>query len=716
MSSGHTEVGMSLVYLIATPWLLVAALYYLWRRLAVRSKSDTPPPPRRERLLPLWMRAAEAVLFLLLFCGIAWNMAHLEWPRIRFALGPHAPGDIAVPFRLAFVLLGLALAAAVFLVMRGRVAIATWGILLVCVILLWGYTRHYDRDAGPLDQAIQSEPVLVLYLSPHIEGAQVWVNNTLLGKAPVTIGLNELKRKVKPLDSPPDAPPPGSTVALSRLRNKDDWSPWRRLLADVTVRGHPPMPYYVAAVADHEAAVFSTRFPYTDVRHQIRGNVLQYYIPLDGAFFGRKHRIARLIEEARIRRGDVDDEWRQRFEHYGRQGWRAMQEAAAEDASLLSVRDAYVHARFGLSTISTPNAAWELLGSIRQRVDERGFYSTDSPEGRSVEMIAPLLDARRLTKEAVRLIHEPFWMPNCTQYRYGPRGNQVSAYEWGTPGLSYSSTFHRPSVLAVAQAVYEVDRHLDSLDESEPNIIERRVVPELLRWRRGTDTDGTAAALGGPMLANLLIRQTARHRMTDELPGRDTVYIGSTNVNRWLCQLVRLRGIEGDRWRREHVDTLVELADRITKGHGLLFTLDYLGFLFLDPQLGSDSPAYRFWPVFKQRAREDPGYALQMQWRYLARMGRSAPQEWFIEAWAKSLTDQDGNWTLSPDSLKWLSALQPKRLADTLTTLRAKVVRDMTSGATSAGAPRNPEWVYRRFIEAIDKRLRELKAPEPLKT
>src|SRR5690606_445730 len=109
-----------------------------------------------------------------------------------------------------------------------------------------------------------------------------------------------------------------------------------------------------------------------------------------------------------------------------------------------------------------------------------------------------------------------------------------------------------------------------------------------------------AIAMGWPDTYHYLSRQDWRRSMREGYDPLGKLVAGNVNVNGWLLHLLNLDTPDGQAFRVGHSYLVHQTADKIVEGRQSVVDMRALGFLFLDPQLGNQSPAATYWPKFVQ--------------------------------------------------------------------------------------------------------------------
>ncbi len=328
-----------------------------------------------------------------------------------------------------------------------------------------------------------------------------------------------------------------------------------------------------------------------------------------------------------------------------------------------------------------------------------------------MELLLPRLDPKRLVRHAVEVIRAGGrinylrWELNGRlQFghsktpeglRTGPSPGGIHTRMEGGPGKL------PPSAYAMAHAVWLLERRLDA-ETDEPNIVETRVTPQLIRTYHGQDHAMLIAAhLGGPDMERFLRRQD--WSAPAEPTGHNRMYLGGgEHTNRWLYLLAHLTGEAGEEFRVRHYTNLAGLADKLVdQGHD-----EIPGFLFLDLNLGERSPAARYWTRFLHRAeswkRRGPGKCME----YLVRMEPVPEVDDYAESWRQTV-DYGDFW--EDDTRRALRRLPPAKQREVLEALIQQMERDLER-ASEEDRP-EVKRVLREFREALHKVTDETFAP-----
>ncbi len=529
----------------------------------------------------------------------------------------------------------------------------TWAgvVLMAGVLCLYG---TYPTGAGTwlerefFPGATKTQLKLQIYLSGGIEGADVWVNDVYLGKAPVRMDMDEFLAKVPYWSEPPkDIDDPATQIKTSSYslwgKHTDTRSRWirfkmgryqeqwgmdphprwkddkREFFARVKLDGH-----WAYAIKGHSGGSGGSGSPYV-YRHQISLSV---------TFPHRDKCLEQLLDKARLMDYQVDKLWLSAADRLGDASEKAVCKAATTEPGLSQVLDAWATHRYQLGDVTDAPAAWEAFQRICKDADVRKEYSTAYVAGRAMELVVPMLDQAQLVDYAIE----------CMKECRGLTGGYSSGYEDGRFRFSVSMRYRPdqqqiwPRMGAVAHAVWILDELLDGHNESKPNIVEQRIVPALICWRPFGSYFETACKLGGPEINRFLERQPWR-RDVSELPYRDKEYLFGLYVNKWRYMRANLRGAFGRRFRRESESALCEMADKIYAAQ-----IDQTPeFLFLETTSDRRKGlAEKYWPKYRAFAATKKWHSLSLQWEYLAKMEPHSTIQMYVDTWRAC--KEDSSW------------------------------------------------------------------------
>lgn len=486
-----------------------------------------------------------------------------------------------------------------------------------------------------------------------IHGAELWVNGVYLGKTPIQTTPAEFLRKVPYWPDPPedyetdkvDVPsygPYGFSTRHHRRWIRFKAPGWRdRPEADRT--------YYARLkYAGEWAAAGSGSGSGGGGAGVTRRSESHFGVVLPQ----RARRLEGLLDKARLAGYRVGDRWFEAIQTYNEDGWIALRKAAETEPRMWDVFDAWATWRYGLDEAGDGESAWRIFQGICDESEATGKYLTPSVAGRAVELLADKLRVERLVARAEGLIRRAasivysHWEMNG-RLQFGLIRMSEGQYR-GMGTITGSGSGRRGGALPmeafpVAHAIWMLHERLSAEPASEPNILQRRITPALIRWHwRGHPGMQIAAWLGGPEIERFCLRQdwAASVRFPSRAWREDRMHIGTKGVNRWLYLLANLRSPAGREFRRRHAERLMALADELCD-HWRGRWDESLNFLMLDLELGERSLAMRYWPRFSELARRKFGDdALKAQWRYLLTAEPASAPAMYLDAWVRAQMDR----------------------------------------------------------------------------
>ena len=623
------------------------------------------------------------------------------------ATNPSTGGLLTMLGRLqpAFARANVLLAAAALVgVLIGVLVAAFWrtsagALVMAAVLCVYGLVLNGPGDLlaaiAPGNSAACRVSYTIDVAGPNIVGADLWVNDVHLGKTPVQTTLDEFLEAVPYWPEPPEGfnNPENEVPVVRRYSPGGGWAGTRhqRLIEfpvpDVPERfgtrrhgdGEATRTYYARLKLGEEElhGRFSGSGGSGGKYTYSARTTIEVSAPV------REQRLESLLDRARLADYAPGPEWFDAIETYGEDGSIALRKAPDWESGMTHTLDAWATWRYGLDTATDADSAWAALEGVCREAEKRRCYFTSSVAGRAVELLVPKLPSERLVARAEKLIRA---------------SRSVNWWSWemnGRPqfGISYRSELFDPgtgamtsrwhitggrmlpvSAYPIAHAVWRLDQLLDSRDDTEPNIVERRIAPALICWHPHNDQAlQLAARLGGPAVEQFLLAQDWRapveHRASRWR--RTRMHMGGFEVNRWLHLLANLSGPAGDEFRRDYVRYVMELADTLVSEDTERRAPD---FLFLDLHRGKQSLALKYWPRYLKLAGDDHYFGPSSALEYLARMGGLSTVDMYLDAWRRTINYDD----FSDDALDRLSELPTETHREVLRALidDAQVVVD----------------------------------------
>ena len=511
---------------------------------------------------------------------------------------------------------------------------AGWGVgLAALTVICYGFV--FEGAPSALDalagkSAAKRTGIITFELSDGITGADLWVNNVLLGKTPVRVTWDEFRAKV-PIwtKAPAEAEEDKLKIphaSLSGGGSTSLYSPWTRFslnpedFSGLFSHANEHQDYYVRARLGSDWG-YSTGG--SDGGGSGSRYVMRYHINAGVLFPAREARLAKLLNQVRMNDYQAGPEWFKAMEDSTTQGWAALYARLPQEPRMEVVADAWASWHYGLDKIRDPEEAWRALEVIASEADGRRQFDSGAIAGRAVALLAPRLNPARLIDTALQLVEDHNMYSMSWRHERG-------RLEFSTKMDESEETQGRfsPGAFAIAQAV----RTLNDLESATIRLqIQRKITPALIRWHSREETYlKIATALGGPDIDRYLLRQRWNAPVTNFSNG-NTMYVYGQDVNRWLYLLATLDDAAGRDFKTRHEHEILDLAATLTKSIG--DPLDKLDFLFSDSRTGKDNLALKFWPQYRAAVQSRKYEILRGEWNYLIRMGNKAPAGMFIEAW-----------------------------------------------------------------------------------
>lgn len=534
--------------------------------------------------------------------------------------------------------------------------IVTAGILCAYGFVLNG-PEVILESLTPGQSALPDASLAFVLSTPDVEGAELYVNDVHLGTLPYETTFEEFHRRV-----PVWAEKPGDLA----LRNQDSlltvpsevdyffdggrtgrtYSHWAHIRVSKRATGSADRTYYARVKLGDEWGYADQGIRDNRLNSSGRHKRPVSSVQLDFFFPERGIRIGRMLDVARLNDYAPGPEWFESMETYRSDGWLAVRRAMDKEPRVQEVLDGWTAWKYNLAKATDAESAWRVFEAIRVEADRRGYYMTSAIAGRAVELLTPRLDPNQLVRLArniicsTRLSSWRSWQMNG-RTQFGMSFDPIelrTGMDWlggyfaGGRGEELS-----PGDYAVAHAIWMLDEILDAKDDTQPNIVERELVPAFIAYHyENTNLLQIASHIGGPAIEEYLLRQDWRADPED-LPERLRLRAGNREVNRWLYLLANLTSPAGRQFRRENQVRLMNMADAFTEQMPISIMEWYsLDFLFLDLDLGPDSLAMKYWARFKEAAAPKRNDLLFHQCEYLLRMEPLSTVDMYVACWQQS--------------------------------------------------------------------------------
>lgn len=687
-------------------------------------------------------RSAEALILLCAATAIiVFTATNTSTGGRLLNLGQLRPGFAATNIAVAVAAAaGVILGVLVAFLWRTSLGVLIVTIVACCYGLALNGPEQILESLAPEGSTVPGSSLTFRLSSPDVDGAELWVNGIHLGSLPYETTFEDFYQKVPHWAEEPNEFKNRSAMLFvpnrwnpySSRASGSYYRPWvritipkepvhwrvrnsrriedlkeRRKIKDADKKSRT---YYVRVKLGDEWG-YASGGSNSSSGGGGRYNTRRARVGFNFVFPQRTARIEKLLDKARLSDYHPDAEWFETMQTYKADGWLAVRKAMDEETDMQKLLDKWATWQYGLNEVSDSESAWRAFEGICKIADERQYYLTTDIAGRAVELLVPRLDADRLVRRALSAIRSTqsfgwyVWrMNDRTQfgYSYRPEGlycgaNKVSGAWIGGRGGRLS-----PSDYAVAHAAWILDEMLDHQDDTQPNVIERKIVPAFMCWNfRNSSLLRIGAQIGGPEIERYLLRQRWRTK-PKELPYYEQIRIRGEELNGWLYLLANLKSPLGRKFRQENSDRLMRMADVATQVSGWDLN-EGLDFLFIDRELGEKSLASRYWPRFKRLTNQKKLHdALRLQFEYLSMMEPYSTVEQYVEAWKDFPGDHEAVHE-GVDQFDKLSIMDDKR-DRLLAALTEQVHAEMSDVTLSADEKRLRERLLRELKAELTHR------------
>jgi hypothetical protein len=634
---------------------------------------------------------------------IFWVIVRFQWYK------SNTPHEILTVHKLFIAGLAVSIVMA-FLAALWRTSLGFWIAVVVAFVgLLYG-----GRSINPerlVKKSYENDVAYTIIVNNH-PGADIWVNDVYLGKSPIQISLKEFIKKVPYWPEPPQdinnkigkkslayrdyggwgtqsqsqwiefrIPRMPESFEFSNSYRRDPKARAKRSEKQEALKQKAKDPKHLRtyyARTQLGDAVGYGNFHGGDGlsgSHSSRGSTFRGECRLEVDFPLRDLCIEKLLDVARMSDYEVDDTWLNAMSSYGNDGWQALHRHAYRDwigsgklyyrwltpqvsePGILKVMNAWASRRYGLNEVTNKESAWDVFRELCSSADSNNDYSTNSLEGHALGLLLSKINHEQLVECAKQLIRTRKFR-QMAFYTYS---------NWTQQPIEYpKDEDHRkalPSDYLIVDAILRLDRYLDSIDDTSPNIIERQVSKAILFWQGPVNFPAfrLAVDIGGPDLAPYLtkcwqgsLRGDSRFRhgfSTSSIPD---------DVNLWLFLLARMNGDQGKEFRSEYADDVLKLIEQISEDRfrETLFwgTLDFIS---KDVELGDQCVGAKYWPEYfqlvKNSAEDHQNDKLQRLWSYPIRIEPVMPAETYVRCWRET-EDRHGKFRRSLHLLEVLPA------------------------------------------------------------
>ena len=504
----------------------------------------------------------------------------------------------------------LVLVAGFIACLRGRTSLAVVLSLVTVISYAGVMNRCPMNQVGYLMTLIAPEgswePIIKYTFKlkyPEDEPAELWLNDIYMGKLPLTISGRQLYTKITE---------PGKEAEKGFRKAARDREMCEILMLAYKSNDYEDGHYWYTP--DHErhfakVLVGGKQYPHRRYARTKQLNEGSYKYDLEVSiqletersaqmYDSPMDRLEKLFDEAVKNGYRVDDDWKAAILAEGHNGMHHLNLKAEKDEGFVGLLDEWARSEFGVGA-KEPR---EVYDEICRRVAGLKHFDDDSLEYRAIGLIYDGLDYERIVKEYKK------------------------AYKKRSPGTA----------AAVASRVLKLwDRKLDAENPYEDNFMEKEIVLTVLAYKNDV---GTAAAFGGSVFENYLLRQYRREQRVEgiELGYENYMYEGGQHLNKWLYHLVHLDSPTGRKFRRNNSTATLKMAKvMLNSMHNL--RKDPPEFLFIDLDMGKRNIAVKCWEEYLIAVEDSfPGWEpdkFEKRLKYLLRLGDLATDDMYRQCW-----------------------------------------------------------------------------------
>ncbi|GEM_PF-3142638 len=495
---------------------------------------------------------------------------------------------------------------------------AATGYALPAIVLLalsfgvgW-HTIQHDREKFLVEatEEFEARPIPAeIRLLGHIDGADVWLNGVYVGKTPIKTSLDELLARFPDRNL-------GQFTQIERqgveriadAPSHDTFYPARRFrIADQNVT------VWIDRNGEH-GVLAGDGFRFAGTRGEGGRKSLSsretepFGLLLNATFPSWEQDIKSLLDRARLNDYEFDAEWIQAMASYRWRGWIKLRQLASHEREFKRALTEWTRWQYDLDSVDDAHSAWQIVQRVSTEADRQGGYDTDTPAGQAIRLVIERLDPQQIVEAALAATRTMYRNPSERS-----RANTIDGeYHFFTlPRHKWRTYLYalEPHHAVLADMVWKLDQSLDAQDESVDNIIERRLVPELMRrtGRSGPrDFAEPVRILGGSMYERFQQRQDWRTlgeaKIYRRTPMEGPKFIVHENPS--FMRLANLRSPTGRQFRQAHSQRLMNRAEEMVAA-GFYYDRKELEFLFLNagsgPPIGVD-----FWHRLYGNLRDVP--------------------------------------------------------------------------------------------------------------
>ncbi len=649
---------------VAVPLAVLGLLGWLYKKKQKTLPQNAARGSRASRLTEMIAIGGISLSMLTLL------MRFRSYDEVPYALSELAPASVRQQYFLVWGSILICILIAMIFAWFHRGFIACIG--LTVTFCGFGYLvnsgevlsyKHHEDEIRKMPLALH------IKLQDDIVGADVWFNGMHIGKTPIKADLDEVLAKIPNWDD---------KTPEERREIRENGS--RQLMSFAVLTPSSVEAYWSKEkrkVVFYRAELDGKQL--SDIRNTVLmggsrmfGQLQPCHITLGMILPEWRSEIDLLLMQARLSDYQVDENWLEAMQSYGKFGWKLLRSQSQKEPEFNQVLDAWAADVYGIDSNIDPTTARNKFDQICDEANRRSEYFTDSPAGRAVELLLPNLDREEMVDRAVNRICS-MRITSSGERRWNSRSE--NRFDFGvTFNNSPTKSMLHPADYVLAHVIWKLDAIYDAEDDSSDNPIEERIVASIMQKRSRRGHLGICQALGGTIFERFILRHNVRI-LPDQMKGNEFVTgritIGSVAWNRWLYIAATIDSPAGKRFRISHRNLILAYASTVIKSsnHINYFEdVERMGFLFLDPELKNDSLAAIFWPTYTHHTKFDEGAGrviIGNRWKYLARMQPYVTVKAFVESYSPI---EKTNYTTKTA----LTKLEPEFQLEVLTALVAK--------------------------------------------
>jgi peroxiredoxin len=360
-----------------------------------------------------------------------------------------------------------------------------------------------------------------------------------------------------------------------------------------------------------------------------------------------------LFEMARSSNYKVGPEWFRAAESTDNRLYMGVERhaEAGGEPRFNEILDDWVRWKYDLDKVVDMDSAMALFETFCAQFDQQQQFHSQDPRARAIKLICDKLNTSELIERYVTALDSG----RSFSSSYGIRDAALSIEDPIITGHERAGVLPA-SASVVWYALRRIDENLDRQYPASRNIIEDTLTPIFIRrYEKQDDLRrlDPAVLLGGPAIANFLLRKDWRDEQTSENL-ESARGIGGL-VNKWLLRLINLDDPAGEKFRAEHREIVLRFADAWA-ARMRLTEFEPPRFLLLDRHKGTDSLAWQYWPRFSANIDRasllTPGIRLKWKFEYLKMLEPFTTTQMYFDAWVHALDELEGGSIYAHDLMQ----------------------------------------------------------------